>query len=173
MPIPPTTRSPIEHVRTFTGPARGALSVAALALLTLTLATACGGGGDDDAAADRRASKTPAMSAAPEAGVVAPAKVEVIAELTGCKPKIRIDADELRQGVCHTPEVDYLVTTFPEEKYKETWLESAAIYGGKYLVGARWVVSAKPELLEGLRAKLGGTVRELSGLGPSPAPSTS
>ncbi|MBZ3905864.1 hypothetical protein J8M51_30045 [Streptomyces scabiei] len=149
------------------------MSVAALALLTLTLATACGGGGDDDAAADRRASKTPAMSAAPEAGVVAPAKVEVIAELTGCKPKIRIDADELRQGVCHTPEVDYLVTTFPEEKYKETWLESAAIYGGKYLVGARWVVSAKPELLEGLRAKLGGTVRELSGLGPSPAPSTS
>ncbi|MEI5522935.1 hypothetical protein WB401_05725 [Streptomyces brasiliscabiei] len=178
----PSLQSPVEHARTFprkpgdrpaaARPARGALLAATLALLTL--ATACGGGGDDGAAADRNASKTtPAMSAAPEAGVVAPAKVEVIAELTGCKPKIRIDADELRQGVCHTPEVDYLVTTFPEEKYKETWLESAAIYGGKYLVGARWVVSAKPELLEGLRAKLGGTVRELSGLGPSPAPSTS
>ncbi|CAM5737968.1 hypothetical protein [Streptomyces afghaniensis 772] [Streptomyces afghaniensis] len=91
----------------------------------------------------------------------------MIAGLTGCKVKIRTEADELREGVCHTKKGDYLITTFPEEKLKETWLESASVYGGKYLVGMRWVVSAKPEMLEPLRAKLGGTVRELRGIGPS------
>ncbi|WP_405961255.1 hypothetical protein OG235_36965 [Streptomyces sp. NBC_00024] len=149
---------------------RGAALAASLAVLSL--ATACSGGSGNDASADSKPSK---VSATPVAGVVAPAKVEVIAALTGCKPKIRIDADELRQGLCHTQKVDYSITTFPEEKFKDTWLESASIYGGKYLVGWRWVVAAKPEMLEGLRAKLGGTIQELSGLsgGSSPASSAS
>ena len=97
------------------------------------------------------------------AGVVAPAKVEVIADLTGCEVRIRTEADELREGVCHSEKGDYLITTFPQEKYKLTWLDSAAVYGGKYLVGTRWVVSAKPELLEELRPKLGGTIQKLRG----------
>jgi hypothetical protein len=130
------------------------------------LVTACGGG-DDDKPAAHGGTAAPSGSAAPAAGVVAPAKVEVIAGLTGCKVKIRTEADELREGVCHTKKGDYLITTFPEEKLKETWLESAGVYGGTYLVGMRWVVSAKPEMLEPLRAKLGGTVRELRGIGPS------
>ncbi|GGU28985.1 hypothetical protein ACH4HG_14095 [Streptomyces coeruleorubidus] len=138
----------------------------AAALVVLPLVTACGGGDDAEPAAGGRTA-TPSQSAAPAAGVVAPAKVEVIAGLTGCKVKIRTEADELREGVCHTKKGDYLITTFPEEKLKETWLESAGVYGGKYLVGMRWVVSAKPEMLEPLRAKLGGTVRELQGIGPS------
>jgi hypothetical protein len=132
----------------------------------LPLVTACGGGDDDKPAAGGRAA-TPSGSAAPAAGVVAPAKVEVIAGLTGCEVKIRTEADELREGVCQTEKGDYLITTFPGEKLKETWLESAGVYEGTYLVGMRWVVSAKPETLEPLRAKLGGTVRELRGIGPS------
>ncbi|WP_151477493.1 hypothetical protein [Streptomyces albicerus] len=148
---------------------RGAALIGSLALLLL--ATACGGGDDGDAAESKQAKKA-AMSAAPAAGVVAPAKVEVIANLTGCKPKIRIEADELRQGLCHTKKVDYLITTFPEEKYKQTWLDSAAIYGGKYLVGSRWIVSAKePEMLEQFRAKLGGNIQQLRGIGPTPSAS--
>ncbi|MFF8227562.1 hypothetical protein [Streptomyces caelestis] len=140
----------------------------AAALVVLPLVTACGGGDDDKPAAGGRAA-TPSGSAAPAAGVVAPAKVEVevIAGLTGCEVKIRTEADELREGVCHTETGDHLITTFPEEKLKETWLESAGVYGGTYLVGMRWVVSAKPEMLGPLRAKLGGTVRELRGIGPS------
>ncbi|MFI5792997.1 hypothetical protein [Streptomyces sp. NPDC051677] len=138
---------------------RGAALAGSLALLPL--AAACsGGGGEDDASAKSTPAPT-AVTAAPAAGVVAPAKVEVIAGLTGCTAKIRIEADELRQGVCHTAEADYLITTFPEEQYKETWLESASIYGGKYLVGSRWVVSAKPKLLEQFRPKLGGTIQQL------------
>lgn len=138
----------------------------AAALVVLPLVTACGGG-DDDKRAARGRSATPSGSAAPAAGVVAPAKVEVIAGLTGCKVKIRTEADELREGVCRTEKGDYLITTFPEERLKETWLESASVYGGRYLVGMRWVVSAEPEMLEPLRAELGGTVRELRGVGPS------
>nr|WP_155057950.1 hypothetical protein [Streptomyces blattellae] len=135
----------------------------AVSLAVLPLVTACGGG-ESDAAAVVDPSE---MSAAPAAGVEAPARVEVIASLTGCKPKIRIEAEELRQGVCHTKEVDYLITTFPEERFTEVWLDSAAVYGGKYLVGERWIVSARPEMLEGFRDKIGGTVRELRGTGPT------
>jgi hypothetical protein len=50
--------------------------------------------------------------------------VEVIANLTGCKGTIRIEAKELREGACHTETGDYLITTLPEERYKVTWLDS-------------------------------------------------
>ncbi|KUO20057.1 hypothetical protein [Streptomyces dysideae] len=149
------------------GNARRAALAGALALLPL--ATACGGGGEGDAAAKSEPTKVSATAA----GVVAPAKVEVIAGLTGCEAKIRVEAEQLREGACHTKKGDYLITTFPTEKYKQTWLDTASIYGGKYLVGTRWVVSAPPKLLEGFRAQLGGTVQQLRGTGPSAAPSAS
>ncbi|WP_239015170.1 hypothetical protein [Streptomyces sp. CdTB01] len=149
--------------------ARGAALAASLALVPLI--GACSGG-DDDAAAERKQAKM-SVTGAPAAGVVAPARVEVIATLTGCKPKIRINATELRQGVCHTKKVDYLVTTFPTDALKETFLESASMYGGKYLVGPRWIVSAQPEKLPGFRDKLGGTIRDLGVHGPTVAPSAS
>ncbi|MEU9735073.1 hypothetical protein [Streptomyces sp. NPDC048002] len=142
---------------------RHAVAVGLLALVPLV--AGCGGDGADDRADAPKASK---VSAAPAAGVVAPAKVEVIAGLTGCEAEIRIDADELRQGVCRTEEADFLITTFPEERLKETWLDSASVYGGTYLVGTRWVVGAEREQLGPLREKLGGTVRELRGIGPAP-----
>ncbi|MEW2424462.1 hypothetical protein AB0911_28330 [Streptomyces nigra] len=148
-----------------TGNRRAAL---AAGLAPLLLATACGGGDSGSAAAS---SGPPKVSAA-EAGVVAPAKIEVIAGLTGCKVKIRTEADELREGVCRTKQGDYLVTTFPEERLKRTWLESASVYGGTYLVGTRWVVSGKPAVLEGLRPRIGGTMEQLRGIGPSAGPST-
>ncbi|MGW7539719.1 hypothetical protein ACWGKQ_01140 [Streptomyces sp. NPDC054770] len=146
---------------------RGAALAATLAFVPLT--AACGGG-DDDSERERKQSRT-AVTDAPANGVVAPAKVEVIAELTGCEPKIRIDAAELRQGLCHTKEVDYLITTFPSDELKETWLDSASGYGGKYLVGTRWIVSAQPQMLGGFRDRLGGTIRQLRGFGPAAEPS--
>ncbi|MEV0483404.1 hypothetical protein AB0I69_22730 [Streptomyces sp. NPDC050508] len=134
------------------------------AIALFPLAVACGGG-EDDAAADRK--KVAAVTAAPEAGVVAPAKVEVIAGLTGCTAEIRVEAQELREGQCRTKQGEYRITTFPEERFKVTWLDTAAVYGGKYLVGTRWVVSAPPELLAGFRSRLGGSVEDLGGVGPS------
>ncbi|WP_329325544.1 hypothetical protein [Streptomyces luteogriseus] len=161
----PSARSPRRHHPARAQRPRALAAAGALVVLPLVI-TACGGG-DDGKGADR-GKAAPSVTAAPAAGVVAPAKVEVIAGLTGCKAKIRIDADELRQGLCHTKKADYLITTFPEERFKETWLEEARVYGGKYLVGTRWVVSVKPALLESFRAKLGGTIRELRGTGPKP-----
>ncbi|MBW8795519.1 MAG: hypothetical protein JF597_18560 [Streptomyces sp.] len=148
---------------------RGATLAATLAIVPLT--AACGGGDGD--ADPRRKQARVSVSDAPANGVVAPAKVEVIAGLTGCKPKIRIDATELRQGLCHTKEVDYLITTFPTDELKETWLDSASGYGGEYLVGTRWIVSAQPQMLDGFRDKLGGTIRQLRGFGPAAEPSAS
>ena len=143
----------------------GRIATATGSLTLLLLATACGGDGADKGTA---AKSSPTNVAATVAGVVAPAKVEVIADLTGCEVKIRTEADELREGVCHTKKGDYLITTFPQEKLKLTWLDAAAVYGGKYLVGTRWVVSAKPELLERLRPQLGGKIQQLRGVGPTP-----
>lgn len=134
---------------------RGAALAASLAVLPLM--AACSGGGGGDKAADKATDES-----SPVAAMVAPAKVEVIAQLTGCKVKIRTEAEELREGVCHTADGDYLITTFPKDGLKEVWLESAAIYGGKYLVGPRWAISAKPAVLEPLKAKVGGTIRDLS-----------
>ncbi|QOV41377.1 hypothetical protein IM697_30395 [Streptomyces ferrugineus] len=138
-------------------------------MVLLLTVTACGGGDDKGASAK----DSPANVSATVAGVVAPAKVEVIAGLTDCKVKIRTEADQLREGLCHTAKGDYLITTFPAEKYKLTWLDAAAVYGGKYLVGTRWVVSGKPALLEKLRPRLGGTIQQLRGVGPTPGPSAS
>lgn len=86
----------------------------------------------------------------------------MIAELTGCEVKIRTEAEELREGVCQTSVGDYLITTFPKDELKEVWLESASMYGGKYLVGPQWAISAKPKVLKKLKAKVGGTIRDLS-----------
>lgn len=149
---------------------RGSIGRVATAggLVLLLLSTAACGGGEDKGAAPK---SSPTNVAATVAGVVAPAKVEVIADLTGCKVKIRTEADELREGVCHTEKGDYLITTFPQEKFKLTWLDAAAVYGGKYLVGTRWVVSAKPKLLEQLRPRLGGDIQQLQGVGPAPTTS--
>jgi hypothetical protein len=63
---------------------------------SLALGTACGGG-EDGTARTPRPSKS---SAAPAAGIVAPARIEVIAGPTGCEAEIRIEADELREGLC-------------------------------------------------------------------------
>jgi hypothetical protein len=129
---------------------RGGAALAA-GLVALPLVAACSGGGDEAKG-----------KASPVAAAVAPAKVEVIAELTGCEVKIRTEAEELREGVCQTSAGDYLITTFPKEKLKEVWLESASMYGGKYLVGPQWAISAKPPVLKKLKAKVGGTIRDLS-----------
>lgn len=140
------------------------LGVCAGGLALFSLATACGGGGEDTSEGNGKSSKSPAAAAASSApGVVAPAKIEVIAGLAGCEAEIRVEADELREGVCHSDRADYRITTFPAEKYKEAWLDAARIYGGKYLVGPQWVVSAEPEHLASVQRKLGGTVRQLQG----------
>ncbi|MER7972717.1 hypothetical protein ABTX35_27615 [Streptomyces sp. NPDC096080] len=149
--------------------ARSAALAGGLAVLPLT--TGCAAGESEPAGGKRQSATAAPVVSALEAQVVAPAKVEVIAGLTGCEVKIRTEAAELREGVCHTADGDYLITTFPEERFKETWLDTIGMYQGTYLVGSRWVVSAQPKALEEFRGTLGGTIVHLSGMGPSAAPS--
>ncbi len=101
----------------------------------------------------------------------APANIEKIAALTGCTPEIRIQAAELREGVCSTAQGQWTVTTFPAEKYKTVWLDSARMYGGTYLVGPQWAVGGKQDVLAALRTKLGGEITSLRN--PAPRGSTS
>ncbi|WP_416966633.1 hypothetical protein [Streptomyces sp. 4F14] len=140
--------------------ARGVAAVALLFLLT-----ACGGG-DGKPAAKASESTEPAAAAQ----VVAPAKVEIIAGMTGCTAVIRIEAAELRQGSCRTGQGDYIIATFPKDSLKDTWLDAAAIYGGTYIVGPQWAVGGKVEVLKKLQPEIGGEIVQLTGSGPSPVP---
>ncbi|MFY1679794.1 MULTISPECIES: hypothetical protein [unclassified Streptomyces] len=138
---------------------RHVLAVAAVPVLAASVA-ACGGGERDPSAAASPSSSAPAGASG---GVVAPARIEVIAGLAGCEATVRVEAEQLREGVCHDPEGDYLITTFPEERYQRAWLAEAAVYDATYLVGPRWVVSAERERLPELRDVLGGTIGKADG----------
>ncbi|MFC8076818.1 hypothetical protein ACFUN8_14945 [Streptomyces sp. NPDC057307] len=130
----------------------------ALPLLLASLAMGCSA---DPAG---RASTPPPKATAAPVPPAAPPSIEKIASMTGCAAEMRTDADELREAVCVTPEGNWIVTTFPTEKLKLTWLDTASMYGGTYLVGPRWAIGAKPPLLTKLRTKVGGEVQELRGL---------
>jgi hypothetical protein len=148
---------------------RGTAIVGSLLLLLMT-----GCGADDGSGPADQPKQTPPPSRSASIPAAAPPRVEKIAGLTDCEAEVRIEADQLREGVCKTPLGNFVVTTFPKEKYKLTWLESAGIYGGKYLVGPRWAIGAEPKVLERLRPKVGGTIEDLgkglSGSAPAAAP---
>ncbi|MCX5193018.1 hypothetical protein OOK31_03770 [Streptomyces sp. NBC_00249] len=93
------------------------------------------------------------------AGRTRPATVEEIASAIGCTAQVSLEADELRQGGCETGQGAYRVTTFADGSGLRSWLAETRAYGGTYLVGNRWVVTAPtPESLTALRARLGGAL---------------
>ncbi|MFE1791570.1 hypothetical protein ACFW7J_24805 [Streptomyces sp. NPDC059525] len=98
-------------------------------------------------------------SATPSASASASATVEQIAEALGCTAELGTQAEELRQGACQTGQGVYRMTTFAAEAGLRSWLAEAEPYGGFYLVGNRWVVTAQSaDALAGLRERLGGSV---------------
>ncbi|MFD5893143.1 hypothetical protein [Streptomyces sp. NPDC060366] len=139
-------------------PARATMAALAVSLLLAPLAIGCSA---DPAAKEgpspRKATATPVPSPAP-------ASIEKIASMTGCAAEMRTDAEELREAVCVTSEGNWIVTTFPTEKLKLTWLDTASMYGGTYLVGPKWAIGAEPRLLKKLRTKVGGEVEALRGM---------
>ncbi|GAB1818217.1 hypothetical protein [Herbidospora sp. RD11066] len=101
-----------------------------------------------------------ACGSAPEGG---PRSVEQMYTTIGCASTyLQIDADELRQGICETPQGRYTITTFVTEKGKRDWLDYAQMWGGIYLVGELWAVVAKPDLLENLQDETGGELEDIS-----------
>jgi len=138
-------------------------------LLAAPLAVGCGA----DAAGDAPSSQAATGSTAKASAAVppAPADLEVIAQLTGCKPEMRGRSAELSQAVCKTLQGTYMVTTFPEERFKLTWLQAAKMStssDGTFLVGPRWTIGANPQVLKRLQPMIGGELQHLRGATSAP-----
>ncbi|MBT2480664.1 hypothetical protein [Streptomyces sp. ISL-94] len=87
------------------------------------------------------------------------ASIEEIAAAIGCTAEVSVQADELRQGGCQTGQGAFRMVTFAAAEGRRSWLAEARTYGGSYLVGDRWVVTAQPpEALDTLRLRLGGSL---------------
>ncbi|MFJ4780038.1 hypothetical protein [Streptomyces sp. NPDC088762] len=89
--------------------------------------------------------------------------IEEIAAAVGCTAEVSVEADELRQAGCETGQGAFRMVTFAAAEGRRSWLAEARTYGGSYLVGDRWVVTARPpEALTTLRAVLGGSLEAAS-----------
>ncbi|MEV0779615.1 hypothetical protein [Streptomyces sp. NPDC050428] len=144
---------------------RPARTTSALAVLLSLVSLVMGCSADPADPADPAArANTPRKTTATPIPAPAPASIEKIASMTGCAAEMRTDADELREAVCVTAEGNWIVTTFPTEKLKLTWLDTASMYGGTYLVGPRWAIGAEPQLLKSLRTTVGGELQALRGM---------
>lgn len=114
---------------------------------TLLLAL-CAGCAGEEASADGDSASTPAAEG--------PMTIEKMGAALDCEPQQRGKAADYRQAVCEAPSGKYLLNTFESDRARNDWLEYSKMYGGTYLVGSRWIVVSKPELLTSLRKKLGG-----------------
>ncbi|MEU6729112.1 hypothetical protein ABZ917_35865 [Nonomuraea wenchangensis] len=85
----------------------------------------------------------------------APPSVEQLAAKVGCKPRIQVDAAELRTGYCRTPDGEFFVTTFASQAGKDAWMDAAPEYN-PHLVGNLWTVLSGRQVLDLLRERLGG-----------------
>jgi len=100
-----------------------------------------------------------------------PATLEELADSVGCaKAEEAGKTLGYRQGVCESGGSEYVLLTFDTDEGQRDWLDVSQMYGGIYLVGDRWALSASPRsAMEAARDKLGGTIEESSAYGVSPS----
>ncbi|WP_051796053.1 hypothetical protein, partial [Streptomyces sp. NRRL S-87] len=135
-------------------PSRGTGRAAVAVLATALLLPGCAAGGPARTTA-REPVREPAATAARQ--TARPPGLQPLATALGCTPTVSVDADELRQGECRTARGAYRLVTFATGNGLRAWLTEARAYGGTYLVGDRWVVTARPEAaLTPLKARVGG-----------------
>ncbi|MCY0920915.1 MULTISPECIES: hypothetical protein [unclassified Streptomyces] len=123
-------------------------------------------------AAEPSTPTAPAPSATPASptpsSTARPASLDQIAAALDCRPEITVDAEELKEGACGAGKEGFRMATFAADQGQRAWLDESRMYGGVYLVGERWVVTAaSAEALAPLRERLGGTVETGSGHGAS------
>ncbi|GGO87442.1 hypothetical protein [Wenjunlia tyrosinilytica] len=136
-----------------------AAAVAVLAVAALLVATLGGKTSAPGTTADKSAGGTGEKTAGDKPVPAKPSSIEKIASTIGCKADITVDAKELRQAACESRRTRYRMVTFATDTGQHAWLEEAQAYGGTYLVGKRWAITAQPTAtLDGLRHKLGGTI---------------
>ncbi|WP_133910768.1 hypothetical protein [Streptomyces sp. NBC_00582] len=149
-------------------PVRRLLGVPVCALTAALLLAGCGGGSGDGDEERTAASKSAAPSARPMT-------LEALGKAVDCTtaPKEAGKTLDFRQGVCKSADAEYVLLTFDTAEGQRGWLDTAQMYGGVYLVGNRWVLSADPRAaMEKARAELGGTIEDarangLNGASPS------
>ncbi|WP_411104589.1 hypothetical protein [Streptomyces sp. cmx-4-9] len=108
--------------------------------------------------------------AGPRPADSAPASIEQIAAAIGCTAEVSVQAEELSQGGCGSGPDAYRMATFAADRGLREWLAEAQDYGGTYLVGNRWVVTApSEEALTTLRGRLGGHLETGADHGGHPA----
>ncbi|MFC4009758.1 hypothetical protein ACFOY2_21195 [Nonomuraea purpurea] len=117
--------------------------LAAFALLA-GLVTACSSGsGGDYVAAGQNVQNT------------APLTVEQLSAKVGCRPRMQVDAADIRTGYCKTSDGEFFVTTFSAQAGKDAWMDAAPEYN-PHLVGNLWTVLSSRKVLDQLKQRLGG-----------------
>ncbi|MEV4359541.1 hypothetical protein [Nonomuraea sp. NPDC049625] len=97
--------------------------------------------------------------------------VEQLAAAIGCTAEITLKALDYRQGECTSDGIPYVFLDFVTVEGQREWLDYAEMYGGLYLVGDRWALSAKSKsFMQELSRKLGGKVEEHGPGGTAPSP---
>ncbi|MFD4245985.1 hypothetical protein ACFWP3_30985 [Streptomyces sp. NPDC058525] len=135
---PPSTTRPHRRV-----PRAAALAVAAVCAVPAT--GGCAGSPAPHHGARAQESRPPSAS------------IEEIAAAVGCTAHVDVQAEELREGGCQTGEGAFRMVTFAADEGQRSWLTEARMYGGTYLVGSRWVVTApSADALTALRGRIGG-----------------
>ncbi|PWK65077.1 hypothetical protein BCL76_11364 [Streptomyces sp. CG 926] len=151
------------------GPLVRALTSTALTVSCALLIGGCAGGSAPDAASSVGGAEA---DTSPSAATAPPRTVQQLAATVGCTAELTTNAADYRQATCKTGEADYVLLDFDTAEGQRAWLDYAQMYGGVYLVGDRWALSAKSkEYMESLRATIGGTVEEKSSYGAAPTPS--
>ncbi|MER5997291.1 hypothetical protein ACIHFD_02355 [Nonomuraea sp. NPDC051941] len=95
------------------------------------------------------------VAAAGKQGHAAPLTVEQLSAKVGCKPKMQVNAAEIRTGYCKTPDGEFFVTTFKTQAGKDAWMDAAPEYN-PHLVGNLWTVLSSRKVLDLLKERLGG-----------------
>ncbi|MFI6496395.1 hypothetical protein [Nonomuraea typhae] len=96
--------------------------------------------------------------------------VEQLAAKVGCRPKIQVDAAELRQGHCKTRDGEFFITTFSTEAGKDAWMDTAPEYN-PHLVGYLWTALSTRKVLDKIRVRLNGDLHLSDHRTKSPTPS--
>ncbi|GIH73712.1 hypothetical protein [Planobispora longispora] len=98
-----------------------------------------------------------------------PITVEQLAAKVGCRPKIQIEAAELRQAHCATPMGEFFLTTFATQRGKDEWMDAAPEYN-PHLVGHLWTALSSRDVLERVQRKIGGDLHLKDHRTKTPAP---
>lgn len=146
-----------------------ALRLLGIAVTLCALTAGCGAAAETAAPRETSTSASSPTSPSPSSeapGVPSkPHTVEELATTVGCTPEFQGKPLDFRQAVCENGGRQFVFLDFTTAEGQRDWLDYALMYGGVYLVGERWVLSAnsKDYMVE-LSKTLGGAIEQSKGM---------